>query len=90
MTIDDAIDTADREIEAILAHRRDELALQMIADGVDPNAVVDEPPDPGAVWTRTTFRQILADQRTIDDAWKAGALVTLRRQLEAELAAPVR
>ena len=82
MTIDQALAKVSAQIDAILEQRLFDMALQMIADGADPNAP-GAPPDPDAGWQRVSFDEVLQRQRANDAQWKVEALAQIRKMLEA-------
>jgi len=68
----DLLASADTVLEEALRERWDELAWQLIADGVDPtDGLVDD---------------ILAQQHALDRAWKAGVLQSLARGILSQRA----
>jgi hypothetical protein len=85
MTIDQVLENASAQIDAILRQRLDDMACQMIANGADPT----KPPateDADGDWQRVSFDEILERQRAIDAKWKTEVLVLIRTWVEAEYA----
>jgi hypothetical protein len=74
---------AGQVVYLLAVSRLFDIALQMIADGADPNGP-GAPPDPDASWQRVSFDEVLQRQRAIDAQWKVEALAQIREMLEAE------
>ncbi len=88
MTIDDGLAKVAAQLDEVLAQRWHDLALQLIADGADPNDRGDldagPPPgelSPGESWHRVTFDEVLQRQRDLDLQWRDETLARLRGEL---------
>jgi hypothetical protein len=77
MTLDDATAEIDKMLEA----RWDALALRMIADGMDPDEVCDEPSPADGPWSRVSFNWILQRQKELDLQWRDEVLAKVRAWL---------
>ncbi|HXG57000.1 MAG TPA: hypothetical protein VNJ03_16600 [Vicinamibacterales bacterium] len=88
MTLNDGLAKVAAQLDAVLAQRWHDLALEMITAGANPNDRGDlgsgPPPGglpPGLVWRRLTFDEVLQRQKDLDLAWRAETLARVRAEL---------
>jgi hypothetical protein len=81
MTIDEVIANTAAQIDQILAERWDQMALRMVADGMDPNEPYRAPSADDGPWSRVSFGWVLQQQKEIDREWRDRTLAELRQTL---------
>jgi len=88
MTIDDAMETVTRQLDALIDQRLQTIEAQirrdLAATGPEDDEALDRPPDLEADWQRITVEETMEQERAQLAAWRATMLPVLRRRLEAE------
>jgi hypothetical protein len=86
MTIDEAMTTASRKLDAMIEARLQALEARIRADQLASGPPPDEdepPPDPFGSWTRITVEDVLARERAHLAVWRIESLAKIREMVTA-------